>query len=101
MQNDLVVQGTVAETVTTILKEALSARGIAVKDVAGWDLTPKACMPKERTFCSAARSRRFGWNPRPSFACNTHVKAAVQLKITVGDTVAKEDHQDPGREQQD
>jgi len=36
--NDLVVQGTVAELVTSAFKEALRSRGVAVKDVPEWDL---------------------------------------------------------------
>jgi len=36
--NDLVVQGTVAELVTSAFKDALKRRGISVKDVPEWDL---------------------------------------------------------------
>jgi hypothetical protein len=36
--NDLVVQGTVADIVTTALKDALERRGLFVKDVPEWDL---------------------------------------------------------------
>ncbi len=36
--NDLVVQGTVADIVTSALKEALERRGLSVRDVPEWDL---------------------------------------------------------------
>src|SRR5512135_1132939 len=37
--NDLVVQGTVAELATAVLKKALASRGISVKNVPEWDLS--------------------------------------------------------------
>ena len=38
IENDLVVQGTVADLVTAAFKDALRARGVMVKDVPAWDL---------------------------------------------------------------
>jgi hypothetical protein len=37
-EKDLVAQGTVSDLVTTGFREALKARGIAVKDIPAWDL---------------------------------------------------------------
>src|SRR5512139_2054123 len=39
VQNDLVVQGTVADLVTAALKDALRSRGITAKDAPAWDMS--------------------------------------------------------------
>lgn len=88
MQNDFVVQGTVAETATTIMKEALSARGIAVRDLAGWDLTAEGMHGAGADLFLGGEIKTLWLESRPS-SMQTHVKATVQVKITVGDRVAK------------
>ncbi len=90
MQSDLVVQGTVAELATTSLKEALTRRGIAVKDVAGWDLTAEGIQAEGVALVLGGEIKVFWLESTASAsAFNTHLMASVQLKITAGDTAEK------------
>lgn len=88
MQNDLVVQGTVAETATKIMKEAFIARGIAVKDIAGWDLTADGMNTAGVDLFLGGEIRTLWLESRPK-SMQTHLKASVQIKITVGDRLEK------------
>lgn len=90
MQSDLVVQGTVAETATMSLKDALTRRGIAVKDVAGWDLTAEGIQAEGAALVLGGEIKVFWLESTASAsAFNTHLMASVQLKITAGDTAEK------------
>jgi uncharacterized lipoprotein YajG len=84
MQNDLVVQGTVAETATAILKEAFSARGIAVKDIAGWDLTAEGMNDTGADLLLGGEIKTL-WLESKASSMHTQLQAAVQIKIIVGD----------------
>jgi len=90
MQSDLVVKGTVAEIATISLKEALTRRGIAVKDVAAWDLTAEG-MPAEGAALLLGGEIKVFWleSLAAASAFNTHLKASVQLKVVAGDTGEK------------
>lgn len=90
MQSDLVVQGTVAELATISLKDALTRRGIAVKDVAGWDLTAEGIQAEGTALVLGGEIKVFWLESTASAsAFNTHLMASVQLKITAGDTAEK------------
>jgi hypothetical protein len=90
MQSDLVVQGTVAELATISLKEALTRRGIAVKDVAGWDLTAEGIQAEGAALVLGGEIKIF-WleSTAAASAFNTHLMASVQLKVVAGDTGEK------------
>ncbi len=88
MQNDFVVQSTVAETATVFLKEAFTARGIAVKDIAGWDLTAEGMNASGADLLLGGEIKTLWLESKPS-SMQTHLKASVQIKITVGDRLEK------------
>ncbi len=88
MHNDLVVQGTVAELVTTSLKAALVRRGIAVKEVSAWDLTAEGLPTEGAALVLGGEIKEF-WLESSASAFKTHLKASVQLKIVAGDTGEK------------
>jgi len=88
MQNELVVQGTVAETATAIMKKAFAARGIAVKDIAGWDLTAEGMNASGADLFIGGEIKTLWLESRPT-SMQTQLKASVQIKITVGDRLEK------------
>jgi uncharacterized lipoprotein YajG len=88
MQNDLVVQGTVAEMATISLKEALTRRGISVKDVADWDLTAEGIQAEGAALVLGGEIKVL-WLESTATAFNTNLKASVQLKVYAGDTGEK------------
>src|SRR5512139_4194531 len=84
VQNDLVVQGTVADLVTTALKDALRSRGITVKDAPAWDLSgtpPRA----EGAGLVIGGEVKVLWIDCQSRPVNVKTKAAVQLRAAVAD----------------
>jgi uncharacterized lipoprotein YajG len=88
MQNDLVVQGTVAQMATKGLKEALVRRGVAVKDVADWDLTAEG-IPTDNAGLVLGGEINVLWLESTASTFDTHLKASVQLKVVAGDTVSQ------------
>jgi galactitol-specific phosphotransferase system IIB component len=86
--NDLVVQGTTSEKVTSALKGALKARGIAEKDLASWDLT-EAGIPSDGADLLVSGEIKKFWAETKSRFANTTVKAEVQLRISVADMAQK------------
>ena len=82
-ENDLVVQGTVAEVATLGLKKALAAHGIMVKDAAGWDLTLEGMEPEGAALLLGGEIRTL-WLESTATAFKTHLQASVQLKIVAG-----------------
>lgn len=88
MQNDFVVQGTVAETATEIMKKAFAARGIMVKDIAGWDLTAEGMDASGADLLLGGEIKTL-WLESRATPIQTHLKAVVQIKITVGDRLEK------------
>jgi uncharacterized lipoprotein YajG len=88
MQNDLIVNGTVAETATAILKDAFTARGIAVKDIASWDLTAEGMNAAGADLILGGEIKTLWLESKPS-SMMTQLKASVQIRITVGDRLEK------------
>jgi uncharacterized lipoprotein YajG len=88
MQNDFVVQGTVAETATAIMKKAFLARGIAVRNIARWDLSAEGMNDPEADLFIGGEIKTLWLESRPS-SMQTNLKASVQIKITIGDRLEK------------
>jgi uncharacterized lipoprotein YajG len=88
MQNDFVVHGTVAETATAFLKDAFTARGIAVQDIASWDLTAEGMNAAGTDLLLGGEIKTLWLESKPS-SMQTHLKASVQIKITIGDPIDK------------
>jgi hypothetical protein len=86
--NDLVVQGTVSDKVTTVLKDALAARGLKVKDVDAWDLTD-AGIPADGVKLVISGEIKTLWAEATSTFANTKLNTTVALRIVVGDTEQK------------
>ncbi len=86
--NELVVQGTVAGKVSAALGKALAARGMAVSEAAGWDLS-------ESDIGSGGADLLIGgeikvlWIESVSQLANTVVTTDVQLRIVVADVAQK------------
>jgi hypothetical protein len=87
-ENDLVVQGTAAELVTAKFKDALKARGFAVKDVSAWDMTAEG-IKAEGTDILISGEIRSLWVESLSGVLDSFLKADAQLKIFVGDAAEK------------
>ena len=83
MQSDYVVNGTVADTATAILKEAFTARGIAVKEIANWDLTAEGMNDAGADLLLGGEIKTLWLESKPS-SMLTQLKASVQIKLTVG-----------------
>ena len=85
--NDLVVQGTVSDIVTTALKKALAARGITVQDAA-WDL-------QEQSIPSVSAPLLIGGDitalrlDTTAAGFTTKLHATIRMKIVVGDAAEK------------
>jgi uncharacterized lipoprotein YajG len=86
--NDFVVQGTVAELATKALKNALTARGIAAKEVSAWDMTAEGMKADNVTLLLGGEIKTL-WLESKASPFKTHVNASVQLKIVVGDGLEK------------
>lgn len=88
MQNDLVVQGTVADLVAAALKDALKARGLEVKDVPLWDLTAEGMKAEGVDYLFGGEIKTFRMDSTAT-SLTTKLAASVQLKIVVGDPAEK------------
>ena len=86
-ENDLVVRGTVAATATAALKDALTRRGIAVKDVPAWDLTAGGMKAEGSAILLGGEITAF-WLESVSVPFKTSLKASVQVRIVAGDVAA-------------
>jgi hypothetical protein len=86
--SDLVVQGTVAEKVTTALKNALTARDIAIKDVPAWDHTDAGIPQDSGNLVMSGEIKTLRLDATSSLA-STKVKATVELRILVADPEQK------------
>ena len=87
-ENDLVVQGPVAELVTAKFKDALKARGFAVKDVAAWDMTAEGIKAEGVDVLISGEIRSL-WVESLSGVLDVFLKADAQLKIFVADAAEK------------
>ena len=88
MQSDFVVRGTVANTATAMMKKAFAARGIAVKDIAGWDLTAEGMNAAGADLLLGGEIKKLWLESKPS-SVQTQLKASVQIKIIIGDRLEK------------
>jgi predicted small lipoprotein YifL len=88
MENDLVTEGTVADRVTTALKDAMRDHGITVKDAAFWDMTPEG-MPEGGYNLLIGGEIESLWLDSVSVPFKTSLKASVRMKIAIGDVAEK------------
>ncbi len=88
MENDLVTKGTVADRVTTALKDAVRAHGITVKEAAPWDMTPEG-MPEGGYDLLIGGEIESLWLDSVSVPFKTSLKTTVRLKIAIGEVAEK------------
>jgi hypothetical protein len=88
VENDLVVQGTVSDLVTTGLKDALKARGIMVKDAPAWDMNAESIRSSGIDILIGGEIKTL-WVEAVSQPLNAKVNAVVQLRVSAADAVEK------------
>jgi hypothetical protein len=88
LQNDLVIRGTVSESVTSILEDALKARGMAVKESGPWNLSEEGIPQDGARIVIGGEIKAFRIDST-SIPFKTTMKTAVQMKIYVGDPAEK------------
>jgi hypothetical protein len=88
VENDLVVQGTVADLVASRLKDALTARGITVKDAPAWDMTAESIKAEGADIVIGGEIKAL-WVDAESRPLNVTTKADVQLRVSAADTAEK------------
>ncbi len=88
MENDLVVQGTVADLVTAGLKDALKARGIMVKDAPAWDMNAESIKSGGIDILIGGEIKTL-WVEAVSQPLNAKVNAVVQLRVSAAEAVEK------------
>jgi hypothetical protein len=88
IENDLVVQGTVADLVATGLKDALKARGIMVKDAPEWDMNAESIKGSGIDILIGGEIKTF-WVEAVSQPLNFKINAAVQLRVSAADVAEK------------
>jgi uncharacterized lipoprotein YajG len=87
-ENDLVVQGTVAELATSILKKALSSRGISVKDVPAWDFSAEGMRDGGSALQLGGEIKTL-WLESTAEPWKTHLLATILIKVVAGDPSEK------------
>jgi hypothetical protein len=87
-ENDLVVQGTVADLATAGIKRALVARGFEVKDAPGWDLTADGMKAVGVALLIGGEIRTL-WLESTATPFKTHLQASVQFRVVAGDVPEK------------
>ena len=88
VENDLVVQGTVADIVTAGLKDALKARGIIVKDAPAWDLSAETIKADGMSILIGGEIKAL-WIDVVSQPLNVKTSAEVQLRVVAADGAEK------------
>ncbi|HYA88316.1 MAG TPA: YajG family lipoprotein [Nitrospirota bacterium] len=88
MQNDLVVEGTVADAVTSALKTALKDHGLDVKDVPSWDLTEEGMEAADAELLFGGEIQTLRLHSKAT-TFNTIVTASVQMRVVAGDIAEK------------
>jgi hypothetical protein len=88
VENDLVVQGTVADLVTAALKDALKARGVTVKDAPAWDLSAETIKADGMNILIGGEIKTL-WADVVSQPLNVKTSAAVQLRVFAADGAEK------------
>lgn len=81
IENDLVVQGTVADLVTTAFKDALRSRGITVKDAPAWDLKTETITGEGIDILIGGEIKTL-WVEVASQPLNVQERAEVQLRVS-------------------
>jgi hypothetical protein len=84
IENDLVVQGTVADLVTLAFKDALKARGIMVKDAPAWDLKAETVAGEGFDILLGGEIKAL-WIEVASQPFNVKQQALVQLRVSAAD----------------
>jgi uncharacterized lipoprotein YajG len=84
LQNDLVVQGSVAEMATANLKQAFRARGFVVKDAGNWDLTAESMKAAGADLLIGGEVATL-WIESKASTFKTNLRSSVKLKIVAGD----------------
>lgn len=87
-KDPLVVQGTVADLVTAVVKKALVARGIAVKSAPAWDLSADGIKAEGAGLLLGGEIKTLRLEST-AVSLKTRLKASVQLKIVAGDATEK------------
>jgi len=88
LKNDLVTPGTVADLVTAMLKDAVRAHGMAVKNIASWDMTPEG-MPADGYDLLIGGEIKSLWIDSVSIPFKTSLKTSVLLRIAIGDAAQR------------
>jgi len=88
LENELVVQGTVADLAASRLKDALKARGITVKDVPAWDMTAENIKADGADIVIGGEIKTL-WVEALSRLLNANTRADVQLRVSAADTAEK------------
>jgi len=88
LQNDLVVQDTVAAMATEQLKKAFQARGIAVKDAGEWNLTAEGLKTQGTGLLIGGEITTL-WIDSKAATFKTNMKSTVKLKIVAADRSEK------------
>jgi predicted small lipoprotein YifL len=88
VENDLVVQGTVADLVTAAFKDALRSRGFAVKDAPAWDMKTETIAGDGFNVLIGGEIKAL-WVEVTSQPLNVQERAEVQLRVSAADTSDK------------
>ncbi len=86
--NDLVIQGTGAELVTAMFKDALKARGFSVKDVAAWDMTAEGIKAEGVDVLMSGEVKSL-WVETVTSILSVDLKADAHLRVVVADVPEK------------
>jgi hypothetical protein len=85
---DLVVQGTGADMVTALFKDALKARGFSVKDVAVWDMTAEGIKAEGVDVLMSGEIKSL-WVETVTGILSVDLKAEARLRVVVADVPDK------------
>ncbi len=88
LENDLVVQGTVADLVTAAMKDALKARGMIVKDAPVWDMNAETIKADGVDILIGGEIKTL-WVEVVSQPLNVKEQAEVRLRVSAAETAGK------------
>jgi hypothetical protein len=88
LENDLVVQGTVADLVTAAVKDSLKSRGIMVKDASAWDMNTETIKADGMYILIGGEIKTF-WVEVVSQPLNVKTSAEVRLRVAAADGAEK------------
>lgn len=88
IENDLVVQGTVADLVAAAVKDALKSRGIMVKDSPAWDMNAETIKADGMTIVIGGEIKTL-WVEVVSQPLNVKTVAEVQLRVSAADVAER------------